>query len=878
MSAVTATPGLTSERDTPHGREVQLATIVDGYASGSVGVLVTGACGIGKSHLAAAAARRLSASGVRTASVRATRALGEIGFAAIADLIPAKVNGRDQLRVLRETARVLAPDSDSRAALVVDDVQFLDTGSIAVLQHLARVNAAFLILTASSEPGIGEWTCGVWYELGVARVHLEPLSIEEVRSVLEQRLGGAVSDRTTRVLHRHSGGNLLYLHELIREAQDQGRLVERLGVLTLAGLPQPSARLRAMVERSLAGLRADERRALELLCLAERLPIGVLGALAGAEPTGDLERRTLVAVHQNQPVPGATELELAYPLLGPIVRDALPIARAMDLRRQLIAALRGERPGADREYRIAVLADDAADLGAQELCAAAEQALHRCDHAAAARFATLAAADEDQAVRATLTLARALAAAGDHFAATRLLVEHEDQALAAGEVAAYAEARLSAGFASGATVDDAVRELRRLRAAASAGPATRVLDGQLALLANPSGECDATAGIAAESAVRAPAALARLEHHVVVGRVEEARCAGAGALEGLETSPGRQGEPELALLVAWVHAHLFSGTEWEACDRRLAELAAAATEDGALSAVATLGRGQLALARGLAESACRQLYDALEGLEEHSPGLRPIALAELARAHALAGRRDECGAALADVGPEGIPVRLRFVVAPTMALARAWAHAAHGELSSARAVLHAELEVCPPAALSRLVLLHDLLRLGEDPHGLVAALTGQAEAVDLQYARAAVMHAAGLARRDAASIAEAAALFADVGMELAAAEAELQASTCYRSGGYVARSREHLTRARRALGRCESTLTPALIAADTEDTELTAREREVALIAARGLSNVQIADSLAISVRTVESHLHRAMTKMGAGRRKQLGELLGIAA
>ena len=78
--------------------------------------------------------------------------------------------------------------------------------------------------------------------------------------------------------------------------------------------------------------------------------------------------------------------------------------------------------------------------------------------------------------------------------------------------------------------------------------------------------------------------------------------------------------------------------------------------------------------------------------------------------------------------------------------------------------------------------------------------------------------------------------------------------------------------------RAVDALTPALIAADIEDTELTAREREIALIAARGLTNVQIAESLAISVRTVESHLYRAMTEMGAGRRAQLGELLGIAA
>jgi DNA-binding CsgD family transcriptional regulator/type II secretory pathway predicted ATPase ExeA len=871
---------LMSPRDTPYGRDLQLAEVVDGYAGGAVGVLVTGACGTGKSYLAAAAARQLSASGVRTASVRATRALGEIGFAAIADLIPAKVDGRHPLTVLRETARELAPNGNARAVLVVDDAQFLDPGSIAVLQHLARVEAAFLILTASSEPGIGERTCSVWHELGAARVQLEPLTTEEVRWVVEQRLGGRVRDRAARVLHRQSGGNPLYLHELISEAQDQDRLVERRGAWTLSGLPQPSARLAAMMARSLAGLSADERRALELLCLAERLPVGVLGALAGPEPTADLERRTLVALCEDEAVPGGYELELAYPLLGPIVREGLPAARAMALRRQLITALRREDPGPDRQYRIALLADDAAELGAEELCAAAEHALRSGDTGRAARFATLGAAHGEHAVCATLTLARALVAAGDHAAAEGLLAAHEDEALGAGDAAVYVDTRLAALLAGGAPLDDARRELRRLRKAASTRPATRALEDRLALLADLSGAGDRwsfAARLPADSALRAPAALAGLEHHLALGRVEDARRAGTDALEGVETLPGPHGQPELALVVAWVHLHVFSGSEWDACDRRLAELLAVAGHDDPLAAAAALGRGQLALARGMADTACRWLYDAIEGLEEHSPPLRLIALAELARAHALAGRRDDCSAALADVGP-GIPLRLRFVWAPTLTLARAWAHAAEGELSSARAVLHAELEACPAEGLSRLVLLHDLLRLGEDARPLVAPLTALAETTGLEYARASATHAVGLAEQDAPALAEAAARFADLGTHLVAAEAELQASACYRSGGYVARSREYLTRSRYSLGRCETVLTPALIAADTEDTELTAREREIALIAARGLTNVEIAARLAISVRTVESHLYRAMTKMGAGRRAQLGELLGIAA
>ncbi|QTX03876.1 helix-turn-helix domain-containing protein [Agromyces archimandritae] len=51
---------------------------------------------------------------------------------------------------------------------------------------------------------------------------------------------------------------------------------------------------------------------------------------------------------------------------------------------------------------------------------------------------------------------------------------------------------------------------------------------------------------------------------------------------------------------------------------------------------------------------------------------------------------------------------------------------------------------------------------------------------------------------------------------------------------------------------------------------LTEREREVARRVAAGMSNQQVADELVVSVRTVESHLHRVMRKLGVGSRRDL--------
>ena len=55
--------------------------------------------------------------------------------------------------------------------------------------------------------------------------------------------------------------------------------------------------------------------------------------------------------------------------------------------------------------------------------------------------------------------------------------------------------------------------------------------------------------------------------------------------------------------------------------------------------------------------------------------------------------------------------------------------------------------------------------------------------------------------------------------------------------------------------------------------ELTRREREIVELASHGATNAEIAERLVLSVRTVESHLYRAMGKLGIGTRHELRSL-----
>jgi DNA-binding NarL/FixJ family response regulator len=74
--------------------------------------------------------------------------------------------------------------------------------------------------------------------------------------------------------------------------------------------------------------------------------------------------------------------------------------------------------------------------------------------------------------------------------------------------------------------------------------------------------------------------------------------------------------------------------------------------------------------------------------------------------------------------------------------------------------------------------------------------------------------------------------------------------------------------------RCEGARSPALETAP-QPVALTKREREVATLAARGLTSREIAETIVVSTRTVENHLQRAYEKLGVRGRAELAEALG---
>jgi DNA-binding CsgD family transcriptional regulator len=72
---------------------------------------------------------------------------------------------------------------------------------------------------------------------------------------------------------------------------------------------------------------------------------------------------------------------------------------------------------------------------------------------------------------------------------------------------------------------------------------------------------------------------------------------------------------------------------------------------------------------------------------------------------------------------------------------------------------------------------------------------------------------------------------------------------------------------------CEGARTP-ILAQGTVVADLTRREREVALLAAQGMTSRRIATKLGVSVRTVDNQLGRVYTKLGVAGRRELAAVV----
>lgn len=852
------------------GREAELeflhAAVTD---PSSPGLLIAGAAGVGKSRLLREAIAALDQHHVEYAV--ATHSAQALPFGAFSHLLPEDIGHVPQIDVLPALGREL----DRRAAgrpvvLAVDDVQLLDELSAAFVHYVVASGAAKVLLTARSGEPAPDGVLGLYHDRAFTRVELQGLSRDEFREVLEAALSGPIETSAERRLWEVAAGNLLFLRELLLDAGETGALSREHGLWRWDGDLSRTPRLVEAVLRSLAGLPAEQRRALDVIAMTEPVAFQWLERLDQAWPVEALERRGLVRVERAE---RRVAVRIAFPLVGQALRETLPAAERRRLATRLVDAIEGSGARRREDALPLVLWRDEAGLPSDvtELVAAAAAANDRGDFETAERFARRHA---DHDFGSALELGRALLAQRRFDATVALLDgwigdEPEERRALFVETLTYA---LAYGFNRIGDALDVIEAAEQR----TAGPVVRAaLRAQTAVVLTQAQRCGDSVALARQArevedeSVRLRALLSPGVAAVYVGRLDRA-LAMTEDLIHLGLSPSGSAEAAEWLLVIRVNALLFAGRLAEAVhlvDRVLAEAPPGAWHYGnahRARASILLGRGRQALRNALEAAHYAGPDDVGRAWCLALASEAAALFGDTAQARDLARESRETDDAVPGYAPDEIR-------------ALAWVDVAEGRITSAQEQLWSAVELARAGRqrVFELSALHDLLRLGDA--AAAPRIIEVGERVDGALSRAMKLHASGTSEGDVTVLEEAAEAFATIGAALLAAEVwtQVEAETTLR--GLRARAAAAARRAHEQLAGTDAAPTPALAAASAP-VALSRREREVATLAARGLPNAEIAAELSVSVRTVESHLYAAFAKLGVTDRKQLADVLGASA
>jgi DNA-binding CsgD family transcriptional regulator len=847
------------------------------------GFVIHGPAGVGKTRLADQCLALAHRAGRAVARATATEGSQSAPLGALAHLLPAELASeqRDSVTVMAEVRRVLHEQSaQGPLVLFVDDLPLLDGTSATLVSQLVDADLLFLVATVRTGSPVPPALDSLWQRARVRRVDLDDLDPATIQTLLHLVLQDPVEAATASALCSASRGNLLFVRELVLGAIDGGHLVHRRGVWRLVGPLVTTPRLHELVAARLDALPVPAAEALDILAVWEPTGLATLEAIIGPELLETLDRSGLLSMRLDG---RRQQVSLAHPLYGEILRARMPALR----RRRLLLehADRIDGYGARRRedpVRVATARLDAAGAAdPQLLLRAARLARYGGDFSQVERLGRAALAD-GMVPEAALLVSEALHELGGWEEADALLTAAEtatdDEELLVHLCEMRSRNLMWGLHRDGEALEVNRRARDRLRDESGVEELTlnevmlltyagRPREGLAVLEALPP---------ATSTRARSLRALSELPALLVAGQCQAVVALAMEAFAEQMTLPDQVAIPGPGVHIltrAWALIEAGGLADAATFLVRAYDSAPPTTPPDGLM---WLGhqRGRCALIQGQLETATRWLSEAAARCEQHNIiGPRRLVLSLLAAAH---GARGDAVAASAAVGELDQLPPFGFV-APEQELGRAWAKAAEGDRSAARAILSAAAADADDRGYvtSEAWLLHDVARLGH-PGPVADRLATLAQRADSPLIAAYAAHAEAARAGRAAALAAASTQFEELGAMLLAAEAATEAAQAFQRAGDRRGASTMSLRAATLAAGCEGARTPALDA-PVLVSPLTPRERDIAALAAQGESSKEIADRLYLSVRTVNNHLQSVYAKLGVGGRRQLaGALAGL--
>jgi len=848
-------------------------------------VVLGGHAGVGKTRLAREVVADAETAGLTAGWVTATQSSRDIPFGALSPLLagdgpdsPAALTPTSVLAALGVTADTARPLPD---VVVVDDGHLLDDASATSLFQLVTAGKATVLLTLTLRTTPPDAVTALWKDGAAARVELQALSRLETDALVCELLGGACNTLTLERVWHTSEGNPLYVRELLDAAKAAGRLSLHRDRWQLDDRGDLSGPLVELVTARIERLAPPVRRVLELVALAAPVPLHVLERVVDLDAVAAAEESGLVEVVDER---ARSVARATHPMHAEVVRSVLPGARRRLLCRQLADAIEttglrrqddvlrflnwrlaaGERAPVELLVRGAWQATDALDMRLAERLGQAAVAAD--PHHDAARLA-YADAVYRQARHGDALEILAASTAVDDRARTEVIVARGKALWGLGRLDEAEQILLDAA----ATITDR-RCLGWLQGFRATVRAALGFPTEAVALAQP---------IADDASYGARATLSSLGSLALAFAFSgQSACCVAAVSAG--TDPALFLAAESRTLLSWAEPALWTA-KWLSGDIREAETLADVYHHAGLDARDTervaggsMALGWAALMHGDIVTAISRFEDAVAlAPVDDRIGIKTIALIGLGWAHAANHDVDAAAAALDEAETAAATGAKWFEPAAT--IGRAWVAATVGDEREARNLFEQAADNSKRRGLNPYALFafHALARL-DRAKAVAGPIARLARTIDGPFAPVVVAHTNALADDDPAALDACSERFEQLEMWGLAAESAAAAARSYDMRGAAAEAEAARTRCDTLILRCGG-VRPFSVERLQTASPLTGRERQIARLAAQGTATKDIADQLNVSIRTVDSHLAHAYTKLGVNGRRDLAVALGLA-
>ena len=468
------------------GRTTELASTVDRLLAGE-SMLLTGPAGVGKSRLAEEAEEALRRSH-HVERLIGSPSVQQLPFGAVAHLggdapLP------DATVLISFITKALRKRAKQRpAALVVDDINQLDDGSIAFIQQLLAHETIPVLATARSEGASDPRIVPLWKDGLITRQELEPLSRAETEMLTERVAGGPCTTELKNEVWRLTEGFPLFVREVVLEGAHQGAIANRDGIWGLERSLGRSQRVADIVQVRTAHLLDEEIEGLRVVALCEPMPLQLARRMADPAVLESLEKNRMVRVDQS---PTGPVLRSSHPLIAEVTADQMPQLTKATLTTRLAHVLL-DTPGASANdaMRASIWLLDAGEVPPQAAAIrGARAALRGFDPELGLRLAT-AALQHGRSQEATVLVGRSHAASGEAAQAVSTLQDAQSQAETDRQTAAATSALAEVHMFNLGDAPRAVREIEKALETMTDPGARAELNSQLMLAVGITGDFD----------------------------------------------------------------------------------------------------------------------------------------------------------------------------------------------------------------------------------------------------------------------------------------------------------------------------------------------------------------------------------------------------